>query len=653
MLALAQVEPTEIFLRKRWANLFGTPNTAGAGLICKIISYLVETCGVGWDTSLWAGVAGTGGTKCVVVWGNHCSHSCEPAWWSIKEAKKAGTKIITIDPRFTEEAAIADVWVPLRPGTDVALAMGMAHVIINEGLIDKEFIKNQTVGYDKLVERVKDYPPEKVAEICWITKDKVIEAGRTFGTYKPGCIMWGVACDQIGHNQVYLSHARTILRAITGNIDVPGANTLSGPVPKIRIRGSMELNDSLSPTQKKKKIGAERFRFTSWQCYDLIEPKLREYWDHPEGALETEWLMDSPWPLVIDAALTGKPYPIKALLCQSNNPVICYPGTQKAVEVLVSGKIELCVVNDFFLTPTASLSDYVLPAASHLEDDYCYIGMDSMMDLANFHQKVVEPLGERKPDLYLWRELGMRLGQEKYWPFKTTAEMWTYTMERLGITYEEIMEKDNHYIVPPLRFRKFEETDPKTGKPRGWATPTGKIEITCTVFEKLGYDPLPYHEESGESPYSTPELAKEYPIILTTGGRVKQFYHSEHRQLKSMRSMHPWPLLDVNPEWAYDNGIAEGDWVYIETPTGKCKMKAHYNAGIHYKVVHAEHSWWYPESDMNLPYLGGAFDCNINNVIPTDPDYFDRLSGAFVLRSVMCKVYRAKESFEGQCQFGK
>jgi anaerobic selenocysteine-containing dehydrogenase len=271
-----------------------------------------------------------------------------------------------------------------------------------------------------------------------------------------------------------------------------------------------------------------------------------------------------------------------------------------------------------------------------------------MADIATFHDKAVEPLGERKPDLYMWRELGIRLGQEEYWPFKTTKEMWSHVLEPIGITWEELMKREMPHIFPAPKFRKYADIDPKTGKARGWATPTKKIELYSTVFDKLGMDPLPSHEEPGESPFSTPELAKEYPLILTTGGRVKEFYHSEHRQIKSLRSRHPWPLLNINPDKGYEMGIADGDWVYIETPTGRCKMKAHFNAGLDPNVVHAEHSWWYPESDMTYPYLGGATDCNINAVIPTNPDYFDKRSGAFPLRALQCKVYKARESFHGQ-----
>jgi len=412
----------------------------------------------------------------------------------------------------------------------------------------------------------------------------------------------------------------------------------------------MELNDMLSSEQRKKKLGSDRFKLTSWECYDIIEPKLREFWDQPEGAVETRWLMDAIWPLVVDAILTEKPYPIKGLLCQSNSPVIAFSGSRKTAEALMSDNLELSVVHDYWMTPTASLADYVLPAASHLEDDFGESTYSSMANIGLFYEKAIEPMGERKTDLYLWRELGIRLGQEEYWSFKTTPEMWDHVLEPIGITWKDLMKREKHYLYSPLRFRKYDEIDPKTGKPRGWATPTGKIELYSTVFEKLGLDPMPGHIEPGESPYSTPELAKEYPIILTTGGRVKEFYHSEHRQIKSLRSRHPWPLLDIHPEKAFELGIADGDWVHIETRTGKVRMKAHFNAGIIKNVVHAEHNWWYPESDMNWPYLGGAFDCNINSVIPTDPDYFDERSGAFPLRAVQCKVYKAKESFQGQSQ---
>ena len=165
-------------------------------------------------------------------------------------------------------------------------------------------------------------------------------------------------------------------------------------------------------------------------------------------------------------------------------------------------------------------------------------------------------------------------------------------------------------------------------------------EVGATTLEKLGYDPLPRYYEPPASPYSTPELAEKYPLILITGGRVQPFYHSEYRQVEKLRKVHPEPQLQINPEKARELGIEDGEWVWIETPLGRITQKATYFTGIDPRVVHAEHAWWFPEEEGAEPHLYGVFRSNANVLVDEDPEICNQISGGFPTRGMLCRVYK-------------
>ena len=192
---------------------------------------------------------------------------------------------------------------------------------------------------------------------------------------------------------------------------------------------------------------------------------------------------------------------------------------------------------------------------------------------------------DRWTDFDFWRGLGVRLGQEEYWPWKTDEEAYDSRLAPLGYTFKEFMENGG-INASPSGYKKYEKI--------GFATPTGKVELAATIFEKLDYDPLPRYIEPLESPVSCPELAKEYPLILITGGRIIPYYHSEHHQIDSFRKKRPDPVIQMNSQTAKGLGIEDGDWVWIETLRGTVRQKCEYSEGMHPSVVHAEHGWWFP-----------------------------------------------------------
>lgn len=618
--------------RARFANLLGNPqNAISPGTICFSNCYNINLAIAGWPIFR----ADAEETSCLILWGQNPAESNPLLWRTIKQRKKGDPplKLIVIDPRITEIADYADMCLQLRPGTDCALAMGWLNVIINEELYDKEFVSKWCIGFEKVRERVQEYPPHKVAEITWIPEDKIIESARVYATNRPSSIAWGVACDQIGLNASRCEQAKTILRAITGNIDVRGGNLLPGPGPKkderMFIRDSqLEIAEKCSSLQRKKQIGADTFKLMTWPGWELIEKSYKEAYgiSHAQGSL-----LCVPAPLLWRTILTGKPYPIKSLIISGSNPMVWAPNTKLIHRALKSPNLELHVSMDFWLTPTAELADYVLPAASWLERPLCFTSVDS----SNFvfgGERAIPPLGERRTDYQFWRELGIRLGQKEFWPWETDEELIKYRLKPLNITFQEFVEKC--CILSPKEYKKYEKT--------GFATPSGKVELYSTIFEKLGYDPLPFYEEPPESPARTPKIAEGYPLILNTGGKSLSMFHSEHRQREvGLRERCPEPIIEIHPETAHSLGIEDGDKVCIETRRGIIKQKAKLTSKILPKVVNAQSHWWFPEMPGEDPSLHGVWEANANILVIDEPDCCDPLVGGWSNRGLLCRVYKA------------
>jgi thiosulfate reductase/polysulfide reductase chain A len=293
----------------------------------------------------------------------------------------------------------------------------------------------------------------------------------------------------------------------------------------------------------------------------------------------------------------------------------------------------LLVVADFFMQTTAEIADYVLPASTWMEKD-------DMGDFPNLMytnyisagQKAVKPLYECRDD----REILLDLQKRIDWPdrvpmpWSNVDELNNAMAEALGMkNFRELQEKG--CIIEPMRYKKY------IGK--GFNTPTGKVELYSTRLAENGYEPLPVYHEPPESPYSTPELLSEYPLILITGGRNIAQFNTEGRQIASLRKLRPDPLLDIHPETAEKMGITDGEWVWLETPQVKGEritLKAKLTTDVHPQVVHAPHGWWFPEKPGPEH---GCFDSNINVVLSGDPPR-EPICGSVRTRGTLCRVYK-------------
>ena len=551
--------------------------------------------------------------KCILIWGASTRHNRTPMDKDTNFAQSRGAKVIRVDPRPPETVDIEslgvpvyDIWLRLRPGTDAALALGMINIIINERLYNKEFVDKWCIGFEELKKHVQDYPVDKVSEITWLPKEKIIEAARLFATSKPSCVFarLGVGSQQVNASQS--ARAVCILAAIAGDIDVRGGNLLGHGEVGDYVRS---FRPTLPPEVEEERLGAKE--------YPLFAGSKETVKDFtPPGYAQNQ--------LCIQAMLNGD---IKAFYIPGCNIVLSEGDSRETVAALKN--LDFLVVVDLFMTPTAELADLVLPAAHWLETEVPMRAFQNMgprhMNYILASRRVIKPVGECWDDRKIVIELGKRMEAEL--PWQNVEEHNDWLVEKFGIKFEDIRSKPSQTISWPLEYKRFEKNE--------FRTPSGKIELYSSILKNHGYDPLPSHREPPQSPVSTPELYKDYPLILINRRDIV-YTHSEFRQLPSLRKKHPDPLLEINPETAAELGIREGDEVYIERPgfEERVYMKADFSPDMHPRVVSCLSHWWFPEKPGPEH---GCFESNINTIQSTDPPY-DPISMNYQMRAVLCRV---------------
>jgi len=585
----------------RFAHAIGTPNWFEPGtaqcfiprIITSVVTYgdLIVT-DYGYDQEY---------PGCLLVWGKNpyvSGSDCE-SQFRVKSALKKGPQLIVVDPRETLMAKQADIWLPIRPGTDAALALAFIHVIIYEGLFDKAFVEAWTIGFDQLKERVKDYTPEWAQEITWVAAEKIRSAARLYATTKPAAMTWGNALE---HNPNAFQNARSVsvLPALTGNVDIPGGNIIGEHV----VADLDWLLGTLPDATKAKRLGAESYR--------LLCSPLSVF---PSAHIPTIW----------EAIMNGTPYPVRGMLLFGNNGLVSIANTQNTFATLK--ELDFLAVMEFYMTPTAELADLILPGATWLEADEIMAAPIAANNYVLAQQKTVQ-VGECKQPEEVYIEIARRMhlpqGTES---LHTLLDM---QITPTGLTFAQLCEQG--YAYKPVKYRKHENNG------FGFLTASGKIELACSYAEMLGYDPLPYYVEPPESPYSQPELAEKYPYVLSTGGRMQQFFNSEFRGIPSLRKQHPWPVVEINYATAEKLGIQSGDWVWIESPRGRIKQKAKLT-NQHPQVVHVSYGWWYPE--MPGPDYG-LWESNANVLTNHAPPHCPAI-GTYQLSGLLCNVYKVGE----------
>ncbi|MFX0091203.1 MAG: molybdopterin-dependent oxidoreductase [Candidatus Hodarchaeota archaeon] len=576
---------------ERLANAFGSPNLATSGHVCFLPRLFASkvTCG------FYPVPDYQGSPACIIVWGANL------AWTRLGEHLKTvkqfqkGTQLIVIDPLPIKLTKRAHLWLKVRPGTDLALALGMIHVIIEERLYNQDFVNKWTVGFDQLEEHVQEYTPEKVAELIWVPDETIRRAARTYATNKPASIQWGNAIDH-GINSFQTARAINILRAITGNLDIYGGD-LEPIYPLIGVGSSkVTLWNRLTTEIWRKRVSADNHLIP---LFHRVLPQS-----------------------LIKAILKKDPYPIRAMFIHASNPLLTFSNAQETYRALK--QLDFIVLTDRFMTPTASLADIILPTATFLEFDS--IVAPPYYPIAQVQQKVLE-VDECWSDYKIVNELSKRLGIQKYF-WENIEDFFDLILKPSALTFKELRKVG---VILGIRQDKKYETG-------GFKTPSGKIELYSNQLKEWGFDALPIYIEPPETPYNDPELVKEFPLLFTNFKSA--FYrHSDGRQIRSLRDRHLEPIVFIHPETASNLDIQEEDWVYIETKRGRIKQKAVLSQEIDPRVIGVDFGWWFPEKGSSALY--DWVSSNIN-ILTNDKPPYNREMGSSQFRGVLCKVYSAK-----------
>ncbi len=587
----------------RWVSRFGhalgTPNWCEPGF-AQCFHPRVNTCILTFGDFPVCDF--TGGTPpcCMMFWGHNpvLSGPDGETRFNVHEALAHGPKIIVVDPRQTELAKKAEIWLQVRPGTDDALALSMLNVMIAEGLYDQEFVDRWTHGFDALAERVKDLTPEWAAPITWVAADKIRAAARLFAETRPAMLEWGCAIEHTP-KCIQTVRALSMLPALTGNIDVPG-----GWVFGMHGLGRFpSLIENLTPEANAKRLGADRFKLLCGEGADLPAAHI---------------------PTLLQAMREGKPYPVKAFLIFGNNTLTTYANATHAYQALIA--LDFIVCADLFMTPTAELADIILPAAAWPELDQL-AGLPTVAANVVLAQQKAVQIGECRSDEEIFVALARRMKLEV--GTESVKDVLNAQLRAGGIdlTFDELKRQGS--VKVPFKYRKYETA--------GFNTPTGKIELYSTRLEDFGYDPLPSYHEPPESPLAAPDVADDFPLVLTTGARISYFFNSEHRQIEKLRKAQRFPQVEIHPDTAARHGITNGDWVWIETRRGRIRQRAKLTTGIDPRVVHAQHGWWFPEEPA--PEYG-VWTSNVNVLTDNRPPY-DPAMGTYQLRALLCRIERA------------
>jgi len=548
----------------------------------------------------------------IMYWGHNPPHSGPDGEtrFNVRESLLSHPRIITIDPRETVVARKSELWLQLRPGTDDALALAMINCIIEEDLYDHDFVENWCYGFEQLARHVHEMTPEWAEPITWVPADKIRAAARLFAECKPAMMEWGCAIEHTP-NTIQTVRAISIIPALTGNIDVPG-----GWIFGMHGAGRFpSLIENLDPEVEKKRLGYDKYKMLCGEGADLPACHI---------------------PTLIDAMRDGVPYRVRCFMVFGNNTLTTYANSKLVYEALM--KLDYMVCADLFMTPTAELADIVLPAASWPELNQI-AALPTIAGNVVMGQQQVVRIGECKSDEEIFVELARRMNlpvcQE------SVEEVLDEMLKSGGQSVDFRGLTERGWIHVPQKYRKYETS--------GFKTPTGKLELYSTRLEAMGYEPLPYYEEPPESPVSTPEVAADFPLVLTTGGRIPVFFNSEHRQLPLCRKGHPEPLAEIHPDTAAKYGIEDGEWMWIESRRGKIQQKAKVTDKIDPRVIHCEHGWWFPERHT---VDKGIWESNAN-VLTNNRAPFDPQMGTYQLRGLLCRVGRvddpvafAKEALE-------
>ena len=671
----------------RFGHAFGSPNRLSAIHICtwNVMVGSKHTFGTPTPPPDFEN------TRCILLWGANPRATFPTYAQRINRARAKGAKLIVVDPRKHNLARDADCWLQVRPGADAALALGMIHVLIDEKLYDEAFVRewtngpflvrddtqqlltardivssgsaqsfvvwdatsNAPVAYDPdrgyaerevkptlagsfscrlanggfatcrpvfalLAERAAQYAPEHAEHITWVSADAVRSAARLFANERPSCYFsW--AGIEMHSNAMQINRAVCCFYALTGQYDESGSNVLTATTPVQRVDGPQLL-----PKEK-----------------SAIRLGLNE---HPLGPPNDPGHVQAA--AVYDAILTGQPYKVRGMVCFGSDPLLAQGDPTRGKEALSA--LDFYVHMDFFANPTAMFADILLPASTSWETESiktsfafpkgasaeasCWVQM---------REPVVPPSPKTRSDLAVIFDLACRLGLGHHFFGGDVEAGWRHILEPSGITLEDLRANPvGMKAEVATHYRKHAVIDPKNGRPRGFATPSRRLELYSARFAGTGYDPLPSHDEPAESPLRSNKSEADFPLVLTSFRHI-QFVSEEHRNIPRLRGEVRDPVIEIHPDTANSHNIGDGDWVNVETSAGKVTLKAKYTDTLHPKVVCAPYGWWQDCAPLSLPGYNAFSPKGANVNLTVANKHIDPISASVPHRSAMCRISKA------------
>ena len=598
---------------------FGSPNTMGVGSLCYVSFAMIAphvTMG-GMLINMFSDIENA---ELIVVWGANPATDCPPLDFNrIMRAQERGARVVVIDPRRTRTAKLEGAeWIPVRSGTDGALALGMCNVLIEEELFDEAFVRDWTRGFDEFSKYVQHFRPEVVESITDVPAEKIRSLARRIAAARGASpVMYsGLEYSDSG---VQAIRATFVLWALAGQLDVPGGRSfgMAGNYFPIHREGQIANPDI------KKTLGRDLF-----PIYNLYRAE-----SHPIA--------------LPDAVLRDRPYPVRSLIILGASIITSWPEPRIRRETLNGLHFLVCVDRQF--TADAAYADIVLPATTMYEiESYMTYG-----PIFRIREKVIEPIGETRNDFFIMAELAKRLGYGHLYP-QTEEELLRHALKGSPFTLEDVRAAGGTVRIPTvmMQYKKWEKGLLRAdGKP-GFNTPSGKFEIASKVLEEYGYDPLPVYTEPAEGPLSRADLLEEFPLIFNSGSRVTTDFRSQHHGVPSLHQERPEPTATINTLDAEERGIKDGELVRVRTLRGEVSMRALVTDDIAQGTIDASMGGGGPVGPKAWQ------DCNINEL--TDLMRYDPISGFPVYKALLCDVIKVShvtgtvkmDSGEYSCQAG-
>jgi thiosulfate reductase / polysulfide reductase chain A len=544
-------------------------------------------------------------TRCALLVGRNPSMADPVEWAALKAAKKRGARVIVIDPKRTPAAEMADLWLQPRIGSDAALALAMTHVLIREGLYDRSFVARWCHGFEELAARAAQLPPEVAQTHTAVPADKIVSAARMYAE-GPSTFVSGHGIDAFSAG-VQTFRAYHCLVAISGNVNRLGGNLRARTPKGLRSYGDLLHMPQfrLEATTEHLTIGSDRFPL----------------WAGPKG-----WQTACHNPSVIEAMLTGNPYPVRALYASGVNILVTYPNTRRTIEALRS--LDFVAVAAHTMTPTAEHADIVLPKTTTLEEEDVSFMPSGPTVL--FTRALAKPQGEARCEIDIALPLLQKMAERQaitrhLLPWRSQREFNIYLLGSSGISIEDL-ERTGYQQV---------SADPVTPEQRPFATRSGKIELYSPLLQELGFDPLPNYQAPSRT--RLPEtMVGEFPLVLVTGDREKSYHHSRFRDQPWAQKVSPDPRLTMHPDTARASKLDDGAWVHLEVAGGKgaCRLRLKVSDTTPPDVVSTGMGWWAPAGPAPER---GALDININAALDYDGPY-DPVSGSSDIRGLACRV---------------